>query len=488
MQTIFLDKEKIRTMLKDIKEAEGIPIYPKGNEIEEINQSFVAEKNDETISSEPNLPETKKTEPMAEKGPLSVEEETKKAENLAHELALATNKDGENIKQAPEEEVTIKKEVENLQKEIPDGFIAPPEPEPQVELQPEPQIENLQKEIPETLPIEETSLNIEELELNMPEKMPSARELGLEEAERIPSAEELGLEESNSKEPIKSDIVQDEEEEKLIKISEETLILEESLKDVNREKAPFEERKKEIQDEIENIKKRLELVLEKKNRVDEIKKDLEAKEAIAKTPEEKRVIEKERWKVEDERNTIEQEKYGKEDEIKSLKLQIRECDLNAEKILAKEKDTLQQLEILKRDKNRITLGREKKNLEERLEPLTQSIEDIKKEMFENTKQRDKSDKGLADIGMKEKAIEDEIKILERRQNETTDEVILRDIEVRRKTAEEKRRSLEKDRWEAEDKIRDFEENRKIIKEKYQEISSQIKQIKSELLSIEEKIK
>ena len=146
------------------------------------------------------------------------------------------------------------------------------------------------------------------------------------------------------------------------------------------------------------------------------------------------------------------------------------------------------MEILKRDRDRIILGQTKQDLLKRLEPLEGEIENIKREMFENTKQRDKSDKGLTDIGLREKAVEDEIKILERRQNETTDEVILRDIELRRRTAEENRRKLEKDRWEIEDKTKDLEEKRKIIKEKYQEVAAQIKQIKDELLGIEEKIK
>ncbi|MFZ3057549.1 MAG: hypothetical protein WA092_00735 [Minisyncoccales bacterium] len=478
MPVIFLDKEKIRTMLRDIKEAEGVDIYPKGNEIEEVTQSFIAEKREEPIPSEPNFTAPEKIETAPEQGPLSVEEETKKAEDFAYELALSTNKSEDNVKQVIEE----KGPVEQTE-EAPVAFMNIPEPEPE----PEPE-KPMEEQIPEALPIEEEPApEPKEIELDIPEKLPSAKDLGLEEAERIPSAEELGLEEAKQKET--EEIVEiNEDEEKLARIDEQTLELEEALKDVNEEKAPFEQRKKEIEEEIENIKKKLELVLEKKLRTDEIKKDLEQKEALAQTPEEKRAVEKERWRVEDERNNIEKEKYEKEDEIKSLRLQIRECDLNAEKVMAKEKDTLQQLEILKRDKNRIVLGRTKKDLEERLKPLNQSVEDIKKEMFENTKQRDKSDKGLADIALKEKAIEDEIKILERRQEETTDEVILRDIELRRRTNEEKRRALEKDRWEIEDRVRDFETTRKIIKEKYQEVSAQIRQIKDELISIEQKVK
>jgi hypothetical protein len=492
MLETFLDKEKIRTMQRDIKEAEGISIYPKSNESEEVTQSFLAEQKEEP-SFEPNLTELE-IETIPEQGPLSVEQESKKAEDLAYELALATNKSEDNIKQKVlQEETTENQEgapvtfmdfpkLEEPEEQVPETLpVEEPTPEPEIE---ELEIERQLEQIPETLPVEEPLPTAEELGLEMPEKMPSMIELGLEEAEKIPSVEELGLEEAK----IEAIKIVDENEEKLAKIAEATFELEETLKGVNEEKAPFEKRKNEIEDEVENIKKKLELILEKKNKIDEIKKDLESKEAITQAPEEKRAIEKERWKVEDERNEIEKEKDIKEDAIKSLRLQIRECDLNAEKVIAKEKDTIQQLEVLKRDRDRIILGQTKRDLEERLKPLNQEVEDIKREMFDNTKQRDKSDKGLTDIGLKEKAVEDEIKILERRQEEATDEVILRDIELRRRTAEENRRKLEKDRWEIEDKAKDLEEKRKIIKEKYQEVAAQIRQIKDELLSIEEKIK
>ncbi|MCK9445816.1 hypothetical protein M0Q50_02860 [bacterium] len=526
MQETFLDKEKIRTMQKDIREAEGISVYPKSNESEEVTQSFILEKRDEPYS-EPNLP---RPETVPEQGSFSVEEspkktideEAKKAEDLAYELALATNQSEDNIKEKVLQEKPLAEAIEQNPEGTPVTFMDLQKPEEQeveneAEQTPEtlPAEENVpeslpidepiaetaeepvEEQVPETLPVEE---NIPEFEVEAPEKIPSAKALGLEEAEKIPSArdlgleepeklpsvEELGLEESTKKiEEIK---IVDENEEKLSKIAEQTFEFEEALKGINEEKAPFDKRKKEIEDVIDNIQKKLELILEKKLKTDEIKKELEDKEALAQTPEEKRAIEKERWRVEDERNTIEKEKYEKEDEIKSLRLQIRECDLNAEKVIAKEKDAIQQLEILKRDRDRIILGQTKKDLEERLKPLNQAVEDIKREMFENTKQRDKSDKGLTEIGLKEKAVEDEIKILERRTGETTDDVILRDIELRRRNAEEGRRALEKDRWEIEDKVKDMEEKRKIIKEKYQEVSAQIRQIKDELLSIEEKIK
>ncbi|MFA5169465.1 MAG: hypothetical protein WC420_01780 [Candidatus Paceibacterota bacterium] len=481
MEELLLDKEKIRTMRKDMQEAEGILIYPREEESVDLTQCFVGKKNEEgEITSEVCAPEIDKEE--------SVEEERKKAEDLAYELALSTKESGDNIKEKVLQEEPVKKDeaifaepeiapIEEVAPKPEFGFMEIPQEEP-VFSEPEPMPEKIkiEEKVPDMLPVEE--------------KLPSAKELGLEEAEteKIPTAEELGLVEA-AKEKENEELKKiDENEVKLEKIAETAFELEEKLKKVTEEKAPFEKRRMEIDEEINNIKKKLDLILERKAKVDEIKKDLEAKESIAQTPEEKRATEKERWKVEDDRNTIEKEKDEKEDEIKSLRLQMRECELNSEKVLVKEKEINQELEILRRDRDRILLGQTKQDLLKRLEPLEGEIEKIKREMFENTKLKDKSDKGLNDIKMREKAVEDEIKILERRQAEAKDEVILRDIETRRRTIEESRRQLEKDRWDVEDKMGDLEEKRKLIKEKYQEVAAQVKQIKAELTEIEEKIK
>jgi hypothetical protein len=489
-------------MRKDIQEAQGILIYPREEESVDLTQCFVGKKNEEgEITSEACDPEPIKED--------SVEEEKKKAEDLAYELALSTKESGDNIKEKVLQEEPVKEEEEILTEEpvlepetpqpgfgfveIPQGeesikegemsFAEGEEPtpniiEPEIAQEPEPIQEEvkIEEKIPELLPIEE--------------KLPSAKELGLEEEEeeKVPTAEELGLEEEGYQANIEELKKIDENEAKLEKIAESTFDLEEKLKKINEEKAPFEKRRSEIDEEINNIKKKLDLILEKKAKIDESKKDIESKESIAQTVEEKRVTEKERWAIEDERNIVEKEKNEKEDEIKSLRLQMRECELNSEKVSVKEKEIIQGLEILKRDRDRIILGQTKQDLLKRLEPLDEEIENIKKEMFENTKLNDKSDKQLNYIKLKERAVEDEIKILERRQAEAKDETILRDIESRRRNIEENRRQLEKDRWDIEDKMSDFEEKRKLIKEKYQEVAAQVKQIKAELTEIEEKIK
>jgi hypothetical protein len=546
MEELLLDKEQIRTMKKDMREAEGVMVYPAekeqtinlsldiGDSIEKSSPNLdikksKAEKNNQKQEKLPPDNELMiikdKVNLAIEKSPKNidpaVEQEKLKAENLARELALLSNESKDIIKEQVLQEGSGKSPIiekiateETYQEPAPKPDLIIPEPAPEVIEPKEPLVEEPAPKpdliIPEPAPevIEPKEPLVEEpapkpdliipepapevIEPKKPqEELPSALELGLEDPEEkeIPMAKDLELEEKTEKPAIEKEVeVVDENEAKLERIAEQSLELEEKMRKIKDENAPFEKRKKEIEEEISNIKKKLDLVLERKIKIDEIKKTIEEKEALAKTPEEKRAIEKERWRTEDDRNSIEKEKDEKEDEIKSLRLQLRECDLNAEKITAAEKEIAQDLEILKRDRDKIILGQTKQDLEKRLKPLEDEIENIKRGMFENTKMKDKLDKTLNDVQLKEKSTEEEIKLLEKRQNETKDEVILRDIETRRRNIEENRRQMEKERWDIEDRTADLEEKRKIIKKNYQEVASQARQIKADLVEIEEKLK
>jgi hypothetical protein len=68
--------------------------------------------------------------------------------------------------------------------------------------------------------------------------------------------------------------------------------LEQNLQQIADEKIPFEERKKDIEREIAKAKERLDLIVERIKKIDEIKKGIENKEATAATVEEKRNLEK----------------------------------------------------------------------------------------------------------------------------------------------------------------------------------------------------
>ena len=122
------------------------------------------------------------------------------------------------------------------------------------------------------------------------------------------------------------------------------------------------------------------MLLEKKNIFESDKKAIEEREAIAESVEEKRAIEKERWKIEEQRTNIEREIFEKVDQIKSLELQLKECELNSEKVMVREKDVTQEIEILKRNKEIILLNQAKAELEIEIKPLEEKMENIKRDL------------------------------------------------------------------------------------------------------------
>lgn len=275
--------------------------------------------------------------------------------------------------------------------------------------------------------------------------------------------------------------------EKMRKITDLIFEIEQSITQIADEKIPFEERKKDIEREIDKTKQRLELIVERKKRIEEIKKATEAKEESSTTPEEKRTMEKERWKVEDERNTVELEKNKKEDEIKSLRLQLNEFNLTFEKILAREKELNMELDLLKRDRDKIIYSGEKTELLTDLEKAEVEANSIKELMLDNTDQKNASDKRLEDIAKQEKAIEEEIKVIEKRSDMAVSPDDLRKLEQERKIIEEKRREIEKKRWETEDESRKIETMREELRTKYQDFAAKVKSIKDKISTVNEKL-
>lgn len=275
--------------------------------------------------------------------------------------------------------------------------------------------------------------------------------------------------------------------EKLRKITDLIFETEQTLNQIEEEKIPFEEKKKDIERAIEKARQRLELIAERKKRIEEIKKNTETKEESAASKEEKRNIEKDRWKIEEERNAVEDEKNKKEDEIKSLRLQFNEFDLAFEKIISREKELNMELELLKRDRDKIVYGGEKDEFLEKLQKVEKEANSIKDLMLDNTRQKEDAEKRLSDIIAQEKKIEEEIRVIEKRGSLDVPTEELKIIEKERKAAEEKRKDLEQKRWGVEDDIEKVEKIREELRVKYQTFSTEARDLKNKIDDINKKI-
>ena len=276
------------------------------------------------------------------------------------------------------------------------------------------------------------------------------------------------------------------DEEKLRRITDATFDTEEAISKLLEEKAPFEQRMNELKLEIERAQKKLDLIIERKERIEEVKKTIEGQENTSQSVDEKRAFEKERWRVEDQRNDIVLEQEEKEDELKSLAAQLGECEYNYEKISSKERELNLEIEILRRDREDILLEQQKKSIQTNLEKIEAEAFAIKDQMFENTKLKNELEKNLDLIKNKEKLSEEEIRIIEKRTAAAGTENETRLLQQQRKEAEKTRRDIETERWKIEDSLAKAEKERERLKERYQAVSGEVKAYRDKISEINQK--
>ncbi|MDD5098544.1 MAG: hypothetical protein PHD31_02400, partial [Candidatus Pacebacteria bacterium] len=236
LNSTFIEKEKIRTMKKDIMEAEGTLIYPKEeiqSEDGQIPAFFERSFNLET----PNIEEG-----------LLVEEEKKKAEELAEEIAMSVET-GKSIADNEEISMNQQKTEEQLPFNLPiEETLVNPTEEPLLEFIPIGETPETKNETEPEQPEPELGIEPVEEKIEIAEILPSAKELGLEETEEIENV-------SNAITESKEETTKEDDEKALRAIAEKTFEIEKSLKSISKEKAPFEKRKAEINKQIDNLRK-----------------------------------------------------------------------------------------------------------------------------------------------------------------------------------------------------------------------------------------
>lgn len=447
--------------------------------------------SEEEKELKPTMAEVPQPAPTApEKLPIATKE-PQQEEGVMPTIPMPTPATPEPKKEEPQEEIGLSIDdlsgMENImlpQKEIDIGEI-------EGLAMPQKQVEDF-GEI--EIPIEKL-IEPEVIKNKLPEKRAAESK---EDREGVISLNDLRVKtEEKPKQPEVIDKFSDEElfvpkkdedpKEKMRKITDLIFETEQTLNQIEEEKIPFEEKKKDIERAIEKARQRLELIAERKKRIEEIKKNTETKEESAASKEEKRNIEKDRWKIEEERNAVEDEKNKKEDEIKSLRLQFNEFDLAFEKIISREKELNMELELLKRDRDKIVYGGEKDEFLEKLQKVEKEANSIKDLMLDNTRQKEDAEKRLSDIIAQEKKIEEEIRVIEKRGSLDVPTEELKMIEKERKAAEEKRKDLEQKRWGIEDDIEKVEKIREELRVKYQTFSTEARDLKNKIDDINKKI-
>jgi len=252
-----------------------------------------------------------------------------------------------------------------------------------------------------------------------------------------------------------------ETEKELLKKKKE---LEEALAKLPEEKKPIDKEKDYLMKERRRIQKILEPILENEQKIEENLKFIEKRESIVVIPSEKRKIEQERQLAEKEREKIEQERWQFEKDLFKIEEQLKEVDFKYKELAEKEAKIKQELEDVKKELEKIAKEKEVKEKEKEIEKIKHQKAEILREKDRVVKKREEIEEELAEIKNEESKVEKEIAYLEAEER-VAQQADKQRTEQERAKLEKQRALIEQKRWHLEDQRRKIvlEENRLNVK-------------------------
>ncbi|MCK4781848.1 hypothetical protein KAS79_02925 [Candidatus Parcubacteria bacterium] len=198
--------------------------------------------------------------------------------------------------------------------------------------------------------------------VEIPAKTEEDKHVAIPRSETIASEEEKIKEEKQIAEEIEKKWLKEKAE-----LEQKKAEAEERKKILENQKEPIETKKNDLLKQLEQLKQTLEPILIKEKEIEQRRKEIEEKERLTVSFEQKRKIEKQRWQVEDEIKETEKQRWQVEDEIEKIKQEIKKYILEEQKIL-KEKVLIKE----KKD----TLKKQLQEIEEKVEPLKLKLNEI----------------------------------------------------------------------------------------------------------------
>jgi len=257
---------------------------------------------------------------------------------------------------------------------------------------------------------------------------------------------------------------------------------------LSREKEPLELKRGELFNSLEKIKKEFRDITAKEKSIERVQELIEQKEAIAKAPEQKRKIEKERWRVEERRRDLEKKRWPWDQKVKEIDTQISRIEELLNNIEINESELNNQKEnIVKKERIR-GLELDKISLEKELGEI-QKVE----MSFETDKGSIINEIGDAQRNLK-KTVSEEDKIEEKKKRIDEEEKTIEDLNEKRKleeerwNIEERRRNIETKRWEIEEIKQALEAKLKRLENRHEVFLEKKKTVLDSINEIDRKIK
>ena len=270
-------------------------------------------------------------------------------------------------------------------------------------------------------------------------------------------------------------------------IQRQRIQIEEMLQKLAVEKKPLEKQKEEVLRKIKEVEESFQKIAGQEKLIEEKQRKIEEKETAAERPDQRRILERERWKVEERRRELEKQRWPWDEKLKELNSQLYEIKTSSAEIEAREGKFIEQGEKLIEKQEKIQLKSEKIDLEEQLQNIEGARTSFEEKKAAFSGQLEDIDGKLEKIKTEEGGVEEEKRIIEEEERGAEDLEKRRELEKERWEIEEKRRKIESARWGLEgerqkikNQAQEFETRFKTLSERRNNIIKRIKEIEAKI--------
>ncbi len=296
-----------------------------------------------------------------------------------------------------------------------------------------------------------------------PESQPKPEPHPVSESPKVPTVE------------TKKDLL-----EKISEFKKERAKIAEGLKIILEKKQPIEFEKNSVLAELNKVKKSFQTIILKEQEIENSQKDLEEKEILAQTLNERKKIEKERWVIEEKRRVIEQQRWPWDGKVKILDEKLKEVEEKALDLSSSEVLLENKIEEINRQEEEVQKEIRKIELKEELEKIKIVKINIEKEKEEAMLKLKELGVQLQATLEKEKDIEEDKAKIELKESEETDLIKKRELEQQRWNMGEKRRQVETVKWKIDEEKSGVEIRIKKIEERIELVSEKEKSLMKEI--------
>lgn len=262
---------------------------------------------------------------------------------------------------------------------------------------------------------------------------------------------------------------------------EEKRKIERGLSWLPEEKNPLEKELKQLQTEIENIQfTELGPTLRDEKKIEEEKKLIEEQERSAGF-QERQSIETKRWEIERNRKLIEEKKWQIEAKIEEREQKIKKINLKLAELSNKEKEFSAGIQGLSEKAKGIEFREENAELQEKTAAAGEELKKLETDFQNISAEKANFVKILNEILASEKALEEEISILESKEAKAANLAEQKEIEQKRWETDKTRKDTEEEKWRQQKRGSEIERL-------YVDIKTELEKKREEKNNLESKIK